>query len=172
MGFFDGAVDFISGIGPLIGAGTRANTQNNVLDRLYGNAQANYDYINQENARRAEYNARAEQVAAANRAAAGRAAHANAMNAWSAANATEANAKKAAGRGQKTLMGAFDSTMGGYAPFKDMANTLLPQQGAAYGNALNTANMLGMFLQRPENMQQLNPAAPVAPKLPSYMRGS
>ena len=132
-----------------LGQRNNQNTQSQYLDYLRQREQQNYqnnvDQINY-------YNAQGAASSGAS-AAAARAAQAAAM-------ATEANRQAAAGQANSALQANYKQLLKLYAPYKKVADTLLPQMSQTYQNSLGLQNALSSYVNSPAQVAKLDAAGP------------
>lgn len=121
------------------------NSQKQYLDYLKQRENQNYqDTVNQIN----DYNARgaSSSAAAASRAAAARA----------NAAAQQAAAKKA----NKAMQKTYAQILAMYAPYKQTADTLLPQMTKTYQDSLGLQGVLSNYVNSPAQMAKLDAVGP------------
>lgn len=173
MSWFSDIGDFISnnsniikpiasiGIGAL-NQSNNADTQSAYLDYLRQREDSNYqNYVDQVNYANAS--------GAAGAAASGKASAAKAA----AARQTEANRQAAAKKANRFLQKNYKQILAMYLPYKQTADTLLPQKTQTYENSLQLQNALLSYLNQPDQVAKLNgsiPAYNVNVPLPDYLR--
>lgn len=137
---------------PVVGAVTGGitqhnsdNTQKEYLDYLKEREQQNYqNSVDQINA----YN---QQLQANNAAAGARSA---------AARQNEANRMKAGKKANKVTQKAYKEILAMYAPYKNVADTLLPQMSQTYQNSLGLQNALAQYVSSPAQTAKLDAGQP------------
>jgi hypothetical protein len=137
-----------TGLGYL-GQRNNNNTQSQYLDYLREREMANYqnsvDEINY-------YNAQGAANAGAYNSAASAAAAAQA--------ATEANRIAASGAANSALQKNYKQILKMYAPYKKVADTLLPQMSQTYQNSLGLQNALSSYVNSPAQVAKLDASGP------------
>lgn len=155
-GLLDSITGFIgknsNWLAPVVATGLGAFKQNSAdtaandyLSYLHQQEDQNYqNSVNNIN----QYN---DQLSANNAAAGARAA---------AARQNQANAMRAAKKGNKVSQQTYKQVLAMYAPYKAVADQLLPQMTQTYQNSLGLQNALGQFVNSPAQVAKLNGSIP------------
>lgn len=156
MGWFDDITGFVKDnkdwLTPVVKTGLGALQQNNV-----DNTQSQYlDYLRQREQQnfansQAEINAYNAALAASGSGGGG---------GNGAARANEASRMAASKKANKAQQNMYKELLAMYAPYRQTADTLLPQMSQTYQNSLGMQNAMAQYLNSPAQVAKLNASVP------------
>ena len=154
---WDGAKTFYTDnkdvIKPIVGAGLGALNQSNA-----DNTQSQYlQYLKQKELE--NYQNSVAGITAYNSQLGGGSGGGNGAGA-AAASATERNRQAALKKANKKQQSMYKEILKMYAPYRQTADTLLPQMSQTYQNSLGLQNSLLSFVNSPAQVAKLNAAGP------------